>query len=144
MKSSAFILLEQNPINNIGLDVLSPLLKTQGIEVTHGDDPAVIAEHTKLLFIEASAENAWEQLQNHLRAITVDCDIILFNINENTELANRALLSGIRGVFYATDNADVVMKGIRLLLDNQLWYRRNIMCNALSRLLHFNKDNILL
>ena len=143
MKSSAFILLEPNPINNLGLDVLTPLLKTQGIEVAHGEDPSSISANTKFLFIEASAENAWEQLQNHLRVLSVDCDIILFNINENTELANRALLSGIRGVFYATDNADVVMKGIRLFLDNQLWYRRNIMCNVLSRLLHFNKDNIL-
>ena len=65
---------------------------------------------------------------------------MLFNLDENPELANRALLSGIRGVFYTTDNADVLMKGIRLLLEDQLWYRRDIMCNALNRMLQFNKD----
>ena len=59
MKSSAFILLEPNPINNLGLDVLTPLLKTQGIEVAHGEDPSSISANTKFLFIEASAENAW-------------------------------------------------------------------------------------
>jgi DNA-binding NarL/FixJ family response regulator len=36
----------------------------------------------------------------------------------------------------------VLMKGIRLLLDNQLWYRRNVMCSALNRLLQFNKEAI--
>ena len=140
MSSSAFLLLDKDPINTIGINVLEPLLKTQGLDVTTGTNILDTPEGTRLLFIETSSNDAWGKLKEQLVNLRVKCDIILFNLDENPELANRALLSGIRGVFYTTDNADVLMKGIRLLLEDQLWYRRDIMCNALNRMLQFNKD----
>lgn len=140
MSCTAFLLLEKNPINTIGVNVLQPLLKTQGIDVSAGTDITKVPEGTRLLFIETATDDAWGKLKEHLVSLKVKCDIVLFNLDENPELANRALLSGIRGVFYTTDNADVLMKGIRLLLENQLWYRREIMCNVLNRMLQFNKD----
>ena len=36
MSSSAFLLLDEEPINTIGINVLEPLLKTQGLDVTTG------------------------------------------------------------------------------------------------------------
>ena len=140
MSSTAFLLLDKEPINTIGINVLQPLLKTQGLEVTSGTDITEVPEDTRLLFIETAQHDAWNKLKEHLVKLKVNCDIVLFNLDENPELANRALLSGIRGVFYTTDNADVLMKGIRLLMENQLWDRRDIMCNALNRMLQFNKD----
>ena len=140
MSSTAFLLLDKEPINTIGINVLQPLLKTQGLDVTTGTDITEVPEDTRLLFIETAQNDAWNKLKEHLVKLKVNCDIVLFNLDENPELANRALLSGIRGVFYTTDNADVLMKGIRLLMENQLWYRRDIMCNALNRMLQFNKD----
>ncbi len=140
MSSTAFLLLDKEPINTIGINVLQPLLKTQGLEVTTGTDITEVPEETRLLFIETAQNDAWNKLKEHLVKLKVNCDIVLFNLDENPELANRALLSGIRGVFYTTDNADVLMKGIRLLMEDQLWYRRDIMCNALNRMLQFNKD----
>lgn len=140
MSSSAFLLLDKEPINTIGINVLQPLLKTQGLDVTTGTDITDVPEGTRLLFIETATNDAWNKLKEQLVRLKVSCDIILFNLDENPELANRALLSGIRGVFYTTDNADVLMKGIRLLMEDQLWYRREIMCNALNRMLQFNKD----
>ena len=140
MSSTAFLLLDKEPINTIGINVLQPLLKTQGLEVSSGKDITEVPEETRLFFIEIAQHDAWNKLKEHLVKLKVNCDIVLFNLDENPELANRALLSGIRGVFYTTDNADVLMKGIRLLMENQLWYRRDIMCNALNRMLQFNKD----
>ena len=140
MSSSAFLLLDKEPINTIGINVLQPLLKTQGLDVTTGTDIADVPEGTRLLFIETATNDAWNKLKEQLVRLKVSCDIILFNLDENPEVANRALLSGIRGVFYTTDNADVLMKGIRLLMEDQLWYRREIMCNALNRMLQYNKD----
>jgi len=140
MSSSAFLLLDREPVNTIGINVLEPLLKTQGLNVSTSTNIVDVPEGTRLLFIETSSKDAWGKLKEQLVNLRVKCDIVLFNLDENPELANRALLSGIRGVFYTTDNADVLMKGIRLLMENQLWYRRDIMCNALNRMLHFNKD----
>jgi len=140
MSSTAFLLLDKEPINTIGVNVLQPLLKTQGLEVTSGKDITEVPEDTKFLFIETAQYDAWNKLKEQLVKLRVNCDIVMFNLDENPELANRALLSGIRGVFYTTDNADVLMKGIRLLMEDQLWYRRDIMCNALNRMLQFNKD----
>ena len=135
-----FLLLDKEPVNTIGINVLQPLLKTQGLDVTTGTDITEVPEGTRLLFIETAATDAWNKLKEQLVNLEVKCDIVLFNLDENPELANRALLSGIRGVFYTTDNADVLMKGIRLLLENQLWYRRDVMCNVLNRMLQFNQD----
>ncbi|BBN83149.1 hypothetical protein PA25_31340 [Pseudoalteromonas sp. A25] len=140
MSSSAFLLLDKDPINTIGINVLQPLLKTQGLDVITSTDIEDVPEGTRILFIETASKDAWSKLKEQLSRLQVNCDIVLFNLDENPELANRALLSGIRGVFYTTDNADVLMKGIRLLMENQLWYRREIMCNALNRMLQFNKD----
>ncbi len=140
MSSSAFLLLDPEPINTIGVNVLEPLLKTQGLSVSSGTNISEVPEGTRLLFIETSSTDPWGKLKEQLVNLQIKCDIVLFNLDENPELANRALLSGIRGVFYTTDNADVLMKGIRLLLEDQLWYRRDIMCNALNRMLQFNKD----
>ena len=131
MSSSAFLLLDPEPINTIGINVLEPLLKTQGLAVTSGTDISEVPEGTRLLFIETSSTDPWGKLKEQLVNLRLKCDIVLFNLDENPELANRALLSGIR---------DVLMKGIRLLLEDQLWYRRDIMCNALNRMLQFNKD----
>ena len=110
-------------------------------EVHKGTDVAQVKPGTTYLFIETSSDDAWSRLKEHLVNLKVECDIVLFNLDENPEL-NRALLSGIRGVFYTTDNADVMMKGIRLLQENQLWYRRDVMCNVLNRMLQFNKDSL--
>ena len=140
MSSSAFLLLDKEPVNTIGINVLQPLLKTQGLDVTTGTDISDVPEGTRLLFIETAVNDSWGKLKEQLVNLKVKCDIVLFNLDENPELANRALLSGIRGVFYTTDNADVLMKGIRLLLEDQLWYRRDVMCNVLNRMLQFNKD----
>ncbi|UDM60192.1 response regulator transcription factor [Pseudoalteromonas piscicida] len=140
MSCSAFLLLDKEPVNTIGINVLQPLLKTQGLDVTIGTDISDVPEGTRLLFIETAVNDSWGQLKEQLVNLKVKCDIVLFNLDENPELANRALLSGIRGVFYTTDNADVLMKGIRLLLEDQLWYRRDVMCNVLNRMLQFNKD----
>lgn len=140
MSSSAFLLLDKEPVNTIGINVLQPLLKTQGLDVTTGTNISDVPEGTRLLFIETAVNDSWGKLKEQLVNLKVKCDIVLFNLDENPELANRALLSGIRGVFYTTDNADVLMKGIRLLLEDQLWYRRDVMCNVLNRMLQFNKD----
>ncbi len=117
MSSSAFLLLDKEPVNTIGINVLQPLLKTQGLNVTTGTDISDVPEGTRLLFIETAVNDSWGKLKEQLVNLKVKCDIVLFNLDENPELANRALLSGIRGVFYTTDNADVLMKGIRLLLE---------------------------
>ncbi len=117
MSSSAFLLLDKEPVNTIGINVLQPLLKTQGLDVTTGTDISDVPEGTRLLFIETAVNDSWGKLKEQLVNLKVKCDIVLFNLDENPELANRALLSGIRGVFYTTDNADVLMKGIRLLLE---------------------------
>ncbi|WP_462156960.1 helix-turn-helix transcriptional regulator [Pseudoalteromonas sp. GB56] len=142
MSKTVFLLLEKEPINQIGVNVLEPLLRTQGLEVHKGTDVSQVQPGTAYLFIETPNDDAWNRLKEHLTNLNVDCDIVLFNLDENPELANRALLSGIRGVFYTSDNADVMVKGIRLLQENQLWYRRDVMCNVLNRMLHFNKDSL--
>ena len=81
MSSSAFLLLDKDPINTIGINVLEPLLKTQGLDVTTGTNILDTPEGTRLLFIETSSNDAWGKLKEQLVNLRVKCDIILFNCN---------------------------------------------------------------
>jgi len=90
MSSSAFLLLDEEPINTIGINVLEPLLKTQGLDVTTGTNILDVPVGTRLLFIETSSKDAWTKLKEQLVNLRIKCDIVLFNLDENPELANRA------------------------------------------------------
>ena len=63
MSSSAFLLLDEEPINTIGINVLEPLLKTQGLDVTTGTNILDVPVGTRLLFIETSSKDAWTKLK---------------------------------------------------------------------------------
>ena len=72
MSSTAFLLLDKEPINTIGINVLQPLLKTQGLEVTTGTDITEVPEETRLLFIETAQNDAWNKLKEHLVKLKVN------------------------------------------------------------------------
>jgi DNA-binding NarL/FixJ family response regulator len=53
--------------------------------------------------------------------------VALFNVPEDRSLELEALNTGIRGVFYRNASFKVLVKGVRAMLDNELWFSREAM-----------------
>lgn len=53
--------------------------------------------------------------------------VALFNVPEDRSLELEALNTGIRGVFYRNASFKVMVKGVKAMLDNELWFSREAM-----------------
>jgi DNA-binding NarL/FixJ family response regulator len=51
----------------------------------------------------------------------------LYNLRAGTDVEKRAFTRGIRGFFYQNDSLDHVIKGIRALLNGELWVSRTLL-----------------
>ena len=85
MSSSAFLLLDLEPINTIGINVLEPLLKTQGLDVTTG---------TNILDVpEEILNNTMKVLQKVARSVDEISDGI--NVGQNNRPAAGQIVNHI-------------------------------------------------
>jgi LuxR family transcriptional regulator of csgAB operon len=50
----------------------------------------------------------------------------LFNIDPGAMIEEHALRIGIRGVFYSRDDAEILIKGIKAILADELWFSRAV------------------
>ena len=64
-----------------------------------------------------------------------DILVALFNVQSHIELARIVKLNKIRGLFYKNDSRQVFIKGIRAILEGQLWLSRKMLsdCALLSQ-----------
>lgn len=57
----------------------------------------------------------------------------LFNITSGAALEEEAFDLGLRGVFYASDDVDILLKGIQAILAGELWFSRRVTSRLLGR-----------
>ncbi len=56
-----------------------------------------------------------------------DSLIALFNLKENTLVEKKALSRKIRGFFYKDDHFEIFLKGIKSMLDGEIWIPRKVL-----------------
>ncbi len=61
------------------------------------------------------------------KATFKNCFFILFNIKSNQNIEKSAVDHGIHGIFYSNEPLKFFIKGIKAILDGQLWYSRDIL-----------------
>jgi DNA-binding NarL/FixJ family response regulator len=82
---------------------------------------------TAVLMID-SFTNDYETALLELHANPGDAPITaLYNLRAGTDVEKRAFTRGIRGFFYQNDSLDHVLKGIRALLNGELWVSRTLL-----------------
>ena len=57
--------------------------------------------------------------------------VALFNADLAMRLEREALALGVRGVFYRSDPPETLAKGVKALLDGELWYSRKVTARLL-------------
>lgn len=53
--------------------------------------------------------------------------VALFNLQNNSGLEVKALNKNVRGFFYTQDSLNLLLKGVRALLNGEVWISRNIL-----------------
>ncbi len=56
-----------------------------------------------------------------------NCLVALFNISSNSDLAEKVVAQGVRGIFYEQDSLPILLKGIQAIFNNELWVSREIL-----------------
>jgi DNA-binding NarL/FixJ family response regulator len=51
-------------------------------------------------------------------------DVVLFNVDPSVSIEIDALTAGYKGIFYSSDTADILARGVGAILGGELWFSR--------------------
>jgi LuxR family transcriptional regulator of csgAB operon len=76
-------------------------------------------------------ENVLAELRPHLKQKQSTNHVVLFSVGRNLGIEKKCVLEGVRGFFYETDPLDRFLKGLRAVLQGELWLSRQIMTKCI-------------
>ncbi|WP_085297932.1 helix-turn-helix transcriptional regulator [Cognaticolwellia mytili] len=129
----------QEPVT--ALNRFSELVKACGIEVAVSDK---LPEQTKLnsfdyIIIDLCHHCLGNDLQKDVATIAATNNTILFNAIDDVICESTALIFGVKGVFYQSDRADIILKGLESIINQEYWFKRSTMNKAVTDLLKTKK-----
>jgi len=92
----------------------------------------VLAQY-QLIFIDFA--NITNTIPDNILTLAAKYKVVLFNCRNEQLCEKQALLARIQGVFYSTDRADIILKGIENLFADERWFKRETMNTAIGELL---------
>jgi len=103
-----------------------------------GPAPNPDPDGCKLVLVD-STDTRTDEIPNILAAYAQHGDppvpIALYNLEHGTANEAAAIRKGVRGFFYAQETLELFLKGIRAVLEGQIWLPRDILVDAvMSRL----------
>lgn len=78
-------------------------------------------------------ENLYSALTSKLADVLVDNVVALYNLSSQLGVEGFALTQGVKGFFYTDDSTTVFVKGIRAMLNGEIWVARNKLAECISR-----------
>lgn len=100
---------------------------------------SIINEYS-LCFIDCYDLESEDSLPDEILQLALSDKLVLFNCKKNAFCEKLALLAGVQGVFYLDDKADIVIKGLDNIKNNDRWFKRSVMNMAISDLLKGQVD----
>lgn len=61
-------------------------------------------------------------------------DVVLFNVDPTTTIELDALTAGFKGIFYSSDSADVLARGVAAILAGELWFSRQTLTRCVKEM----------
>jgi LuxR family transcriptional regulator of csgAB operon len=71
------------------------------------------------------------ELRPYLRQKQSENHIALFNVSRDTGIEKRCISEGVRGFFYAEDQLEILVKGVRSVLEGDWWLSREVMIKCI-------------
>lgn len=72
--------------------------------------------------------------ERHIAAAPANCYWACVNVPHDRKVAEKAISNGVHGIFYENDNLEILKRGIKAILNGELWFSRDIMSATLSSL----------
>ena len=85
------------------------------------------SESTHLILLDClgvDLADLWSKLENASNPSLSKCYIALFNLEPDKEIEKEAMDHGVRGIFYTNELQNMLPKGVRTILNNEMWYSR--------------------
>ncbi len=76
-------------------------------------------------------ENVLAELRPYLNNKQSTNHVVLFSVGRDLGIEKKCVLEGVRGFFYEKDPLDRFLKGVRAVLDGELWLSREIMTKCI-------------
>ena len=70
----------------------------------------------------------------HISTAPADSYWVCFNVPKSNKIAEKAIKNGAKGIFFEEDSLENLKKGIKVVLDGDLWFSREILQTTLSNL----------
>jgi len=83
--------------------------------------------------LQFEGESLWASLNGSARHLGQGTDVILFNAQAGGGLESLALSRGVRGIFFRGQPLALLMRGIKAVLDGELWFPRRVMSECLRK-----------
>ena len=80
----------------------------------------------------ANLDTLWTGLGIRLNSKRVQCFVALFNVPVNSKIEIEAIRQSVRGIFFESDPPCIVEKGVRSMLEGDLWFPRDTLIRYLS------------
>lgn len=88
----------------------------------------------KVLLIDSRGRDfyhLWDNIDPTSDLNSSGCFLTIFNLDPDPEIGLEAVEKGIQGVFYCSEPIETIPKGIRAILDGELWFSRRTMSRYL-------------
>ncbi|WP_281556924.1 response regulator transcription factor [Thalassomonas sp. RHCl1] len=121
----------------IGLAGTCNMTLTTGSELPAASD----RQNYQLYFIDLQKSLWTKQIPESVLQLAAQVRTILFNACEDALCDKQALLSGIEGVFYHNDRPEIILRGLTRIQQNERWFKRDTMNDALADLLKARQEN---
>jgi DNA-binding NarL/FixJ family response regulator len=76
--------------------------------------------------------------ERHIAAAPSNCYWACVNVPHDRKVEEKAINNGVHGIFYENDSLEILKRGIKAILNGELWFSRDIMSATLSSLVERN------
>jgi LuxR family transcriptional regulator of csgAB operon len=88
----------------------------------------------RLVFLDCqgkNSENVLAEIRPYLNQKQSTNHVVFFSVGRNLGIEKKCVLEGVRGFFYENDPLDRFLKGVRAVLNGELWLSREIMTKCI-------------
>lgn len=101
-----------------GIDLPSKNIDGKNIDGVNGNIMFLIDSKSKEFF------NLWDKLESKRDLVSSGYYITVFNLDYDPQIGLEAIEKGVQGIFYYNEPIEIIPKGIKAILDGDLWFSR--------------------
>ena len=84
-------------------------------------------------------DSLWIKLDLSFFSTRHECYVALFNVNIKKRLEKEAVKRNVRGIFYNGDPPEILTKGVKAILEGELWFSRMVLEKILIDEIRYNE-----